>query len=141
MSGLLKISEAAVLGLHAMLFISQHGDRKVSTHEIAAAHGVSENHLAKVMQRLVKAGLASSVRGPGGGFELRREPKDITLLELYELFDGPVFLKNCLFELPVCGNTYCVFGDLLGDVNRLVMDYLSNTTLGNIVDRNETKTA
>ncbi len=136
MAGIIKISEAAVLGVHALLFISQHADRKVSTREIAETHGASENHLAKVMQRLVKADLVTSSRGPGGGFELKRDPKDIPLIEIYELFDGALSLGSCLFDKPVCGNSYCVFGDLLGEVNGLVSQYLKNTTLAHIVEKN-----
>lgn len=132
MSGILKISEAAVLALHAMMFIANHTDHMVSTREIASVHHASEAHLSKVMQRLVKAGYINSIRGPKGGFELRKETGSITLLELYELFEGPIELKNCLIGFPVCDGKMCIFGDLLGELNRLVINYLTNTKLSDV---------
>jgi len=133
MSGLINISEAAVLAFHAMIYIAESGNPMVSTKEIAAAHKASVAHLAKVMQRLAKAGFVSSIRGPKGGFRLAKNPESITLLELYELFEGTVQESSCLFEFPVCGRDKCVFGDSIKDINALVMRFLSGTRLSDIV--------
>jgi len=132
MSSVLKISEATVLAIHAAIFITNNPDRRVSTREIALFHNVSENHLSKVMLRLVRAGIVSSVRGPGGGFEIAKQPENVTLLDLYELMEGPLGLSDCLLDVPVCGPGQCVFGSLLSDVNSLVKNYLTNTTLGDV---------
>ena len=87
---MLRISEAASIALHTMAYLARNKDRMVSTHEIAGAMGLSENHLAKVRQRLVKAGLVEAQRGPSGGFMLSRPAEDITLLEVYEAIEGPL---------------------------------------------------
>ena len=44
--------------------------------------------MAKVLQRLARAGLLRAVRGVGGGYRLARPAKDITLFEIVELFEG-----------------------------------------------------
>ena len=82
--------------------------------------------------RLVKAGLVRSIRGPKGGFETGKSGKDITLLDLYEIFEGPLTGSTCLFEKPVCGLTNCVIGSLLNRVNTLVVDYMTNTSLSEV---------
>lgn len=132
MSGLLKISEAAVIALHAMIYMARENDRKVSTREIAEFHAISENHLSKVMQRLVHAGYVDSIRGPKGGFTLAKKKEDVTLLELYEMFEGPMQLNNCLFDAPVCGTGSCVFGTLLADINAMTKTFLSKTRLSDV---------
>ena len=132
MSGILKISEAAVLALHAMIYMARYPERRVSTHEIAEAHHASENHLSKVLQRLVHAGYVDSIRGPKGGFALAKKADDVALIELYELFDGPLLMNNCLFGIPVCTNADCLFGPLLGDMNSMVRNYLANTRLRDV---------
>ena len=63
MRNLLKISDAAVLGIHALGTLTG-AEEPVSASRMAAALGVSEAHLSKVLQRLVRAGLVSSSRGP-----------------------------------------------------------------------------
>jgi DNA-binding IscR family transcriptional regulator len=64
MSNVIKISEATTLALHTMFYLYLKKDQLVSTKEIAAMFGFSENHLAKVLQRLVKVGYVASIRGP-----------------------------------------------------------------------------
>jgi len=129
MAVILRLSDAAVLALHAMIHLSRNSGKTLTTRDIASYHGVSENHLAKVMQRLARSGYVESVRGPGGGFRLAKDAGSIRLRELYELFEGPMRLSSCFFASPVCGNGKCVFGDLLDTINGLVERYFEDTTL------------
>lgn len=133
MPNLLRISDAASLGLHTMAYIANEPDRRVSTHEVAEALGVSENHLAKVRDRLVKAGLIEAVRGPGGGFRPAKPVAQVTLLEVYEAIEGPMKPGVCLLGKPLCGRGQCILGNLIDSVNRQVMDYFSGTTLDKLV--------
>lgn len=133
MQHLLKISEAASLALHTMgLLASRPGDR-VSTRELAARLKVSEAHLAKVMQRLGRAGLVRSQRGPKGGFSLQRNPDDITLLEVYEATEGTLREQRCLLGNPIC-NGNCILGGLLENVGAEVREYFSTTRLSDLSD-------
>jgi Rrf2 family protein len=132
---ILNISEAANLGIHALVYLAaRSGEAPVTTASIAAAYGVSEAHLSKVFQRLSKAGLVKSVRGPHGGFRLSRAPGRITLREIYEALDGPLGRSHCLLNKPRCGLEHCVLGDLLTDVQQRVSTYLSKTTLSEVAD-------
>ena len=139
MSVAIKISEAAVLGIHAMIYMAQRPDRKVSTKEIADFHRISDNHLSKVLQRLVRAGYVTSVRGPGGGFELAKDPDEIKIISLYELFDGPLALSECLFDRPVCIAGGCLFGNLLHEVNGMIEKYMGSTRLSAFIPKNNPK--
>lgn len=130
MKTILNVSEAFSLGLHATAMVaSREGDEPVTAHTIASKLGVSEAHLSKVMQRLVKAGILTSSRGPGGGFTLGRAATSITLLEVYESLEGPLKLDNCLIGTHICGGKSCVFDDLIDRVNGQFKDYLEHTTV------------
>jgi Rrf2 family protein len=131
MSGLVKFTEAASLALHTMSYLSADAERLVPVHEVAERLEVSENHLAKVMQRLVRAGLAHSTRGPKGGFILARDPGAISLLEVYEAIEGPLDTCPCLFPTPRCSGS-CLLGDVIGKANRQVRDHLSRTHLSDL---------
>lgn len=132
MHGSLRISEAASLALHTMVFLAGSPATRYSSGRIARTLCVSEAHLAKVLQRLSKVGFLVSVRGPKGGFRLARGPEKITLLEIFEAIDGAFEPEECLMHDHSCGQMGCLFGDLLGDINRQVREYLGSRNLEDV---------
>ncbi len=129
MAGVLKFSEAASIGIHAMILMAGSGDVPVTSREIADSFGVSENHTRKVMQRLVKTGLVRSVRGPGGGHRIAGDPALITLLSVYEALDGPLGTDTCLFQKSHCPPEGCLLGGMLSEVDEVVRRHLSGRTI------------
>jgi Rrf2 family protein len=134
MENILKISEAASLALHAVAYLADRTGEKLSNKDIAAAIRVSEAHLSKVMQRLNKAGIVTSNRGPKGGFTLAKDPGETRLLDVYEAIEGPLPNGYCLAGSPVCAGDKCILGDLLRNLNNEVRDYLENTRLSDLTD-------
>jgi len=132
MSGILRISEAVSIGFHAMVLMARFPDKVLSSKYMALTLKVSEAHLSKVMQRLVRAGLLKSTRGPKGGFQLKEDGDKVTFLQIYEAVEGPVKFNNCLFESPVCGGVCCIMGNLLEKINRIFRDHLANKTLSQL---------
>lgn len=132
MTNMLRISDAASLAMHTMAVLARDPERMMSTHEIAQSLSVSENHLAKVRQRLAKAGLVDATRGPHGGFRLAGNPRDITLLKVYEAIEGEFRPGNCLLGKPACDGRNCILGGLVETVNTKVLEYLSRTTLADL---------
>ena len=129
---MLRISEAARLGLHAAALIAQC-DCRLSVRELAERLCVSGSHLAKGMQRLVSAGLLDSERGARGGFRLAKPAEHVTLLEVWEALDGEISGAECLFDRPVCASGRCALGRLLGSVIREVRDRLGSISLADFV--------
>ncbi|CAO0824412.1 hypothetical protein DFAR_630051 [Desulfarculales bacterium] len=67
-----------------MVLLATNPEKTMSNRDIAALLKVSKAFLAKVLQRLGRAGLVNSQRGPKGGFSLKRDSQDISLLAVYE---------------------------------------------------------
>jgi Rrf2 family transcriptional regulator, nitric oxide-sensitive transcriptional repressor len=133
MDTILRISDAANLAIHAMAHIARaRGGVNQSVGEIAAHQGVSEAHLSKVMQRLVKVGLLTSRRGPGGGFLLGRESGTISLLEILEAMDGPMSDCKCLLGRKRCLFGGCALGALLTHVNHQVRVFMASRNLNDL---------
>lgn len=137
MQSVLKISDAASIALHAMTYITFHRDETVCTKEIANNFGVSANHLSKVLQRLVKAGLLRSVKGPSGGFELTRKCEDISFLEIYEAIDGKLSTGCCLFGKDLCQCETCIMGDFLNKTNKSVREFFGNKRLSDFCNQKQ----
>jgi len=118
--------------MHAMGLLATAPETSFSVRTIAASFEVSEAHLAKVMQRMVKAGLVTSARGPGGGFSLSRKPAEIILLEVFQAIEGPLDPADCVFNVPHCRGTGCILGNVLVEVNDILWKHLSGTTLTDV---------
>ena len=127
------MSEAANLAIHAMGYLaSVEPTTAVSTSLVAKQLEASEAHLSKVFQRLNKAGLVKSIRGPKGGFILAKAPHRISLLEIYQVIDGVLKNDTCVLGRKKCEYEACVFGTLITDVQKQFKDHFSNTTLADI---------
>lgn len=136
MSKAVKMSEACSIAIHAMVMLAANNKRPLSTKDIVSVISVSETHLQKVMQRLVRSGLADSARGPRGGFTLNEKNSACKLLDIYEAIDGPLYLSDCFLEKSVCGKKRCIFDKLLKHINRDFYKYLSSTGLKQLVKKN-----
>ena len=132
MADILKISDATALALHSMVHLAIDPETHSTTAEIAELFQASRHHLAKVHQRLTKAGLIRSHRGPAGGVGLAKKPEKITLLEIYEVMEGSMLCNPCLFGKDVCPRANCVLGTLLPSLARQVRDYFKQTTLAQL---------
>lgn len=83
----MKWNESTRLALLAAVELARAGGGLVSAADIARRHAASADHVAKVLQRLSRAGLARAARGAGGGYRLARPAKDVTLHDIAQLFE------------------------------------------------------
>ena len=125
---ILNISEAATIAIHSMKVIA-NSQGSMNREQIAAQTGFSKNHTAKVLQILVRHRLLKSTRGPGGGFRLGRDARDISLMDIYRVIDGNLETHNCGRDCAVCPGQACIFGGLEDKFTNEFMAYLNKTKL------------
>lgn len=81
--------------LRVLMYLAVAKDRLVTTSELAAAYGISQNHLTKVVHQLSRSGLVDSVRGKGGGIRLARQPDEIHLGGVIRASEGHAPIVQC----------------------------------------------
>ncbi len=134
MNKLMNISEAASIALHSMLIISQ-SDKMINANIIADNMHFSKNHLSKILQILVKYDYLNSIRGPKGGFTLKKSADAISLLEIYEIFEGKIDTEHCaLHNDIVCPFASCIFGGLTTKFSKEFEHYLKNKTIADLIN-------
>ena len=66
--------------------------------EIAAAQGIPENYLRRLLIELKRGGLVASQKGPSGGYLLARNPAKITMADVVQIIEGDFAPVECLEE-------------------------------------------
>ncbi len=132
MSDILQISEGVSLAFHSLAILADKYNQVIPTCNIAIELQVSENHLAKIHQRLTRAGLIRSIRGPQGGVQLARCPNSISLLNIYEVIEGKFNCHSCIRNHNNCTRFSCIFNGIIKQANMQIQQYLQNTTLQDI---------
>ncbi len=128
MSKIFNLSEAASIAIHGMVLIARNVDG-INAVKIAEFTGLSKNHISKVLQRLVKDNLLKSVRGPSGGFSLKKKPEEISLLSIYESIEGTLGITDCPFNYEVCNYDKCMMGNVINKMTLEFRSYLQKQTL------------
>jgi Rrf2 family protein len=91
--------------------------------------------LSKVLQRMVCAGLISSRRGTGGGFELAFPPESISLLRVVEAIDGPIQLNLCVSGAPGCERRPgCVVHPVWEEAQTTLMRLLGGVSMAKLAE-------
>ena len=79
----MKLTTRTRYAVRAMVYLARQLPRKtLSLNEIASAEGVTEKYLEQIFMKLTKAGLLKTVKGPGGGYQLSKEPERIKLKDI-----------------------------------------------------------
>ncbi len=130
MSKVFSLSEAASIAIHSMVLIAR-AENGMNVLRVAEMTGFSKNHIAKVLQRLVKNDLLKSVRGPAGGFTMKKDPASVTLLEIYESIEGPLEVSDCPLAYDICNFDRCVMGTVVNKMTLEFKKFLKDQTLKN----------
>jgi Rrf2 family protein len=83
----MRVQIATRLALFAVFQLAAEPRRQLAAADIAESFGISVNHLSKVLRTLGRAGLVEALRGAGGGYRFRGNPRRVTLLDVIELFE------------------------------------------------------
>lgn len=95
----MEISLYSDYSFRVLMFLAQNGDDLTQIRTMSEAYKVSENHLIKVVQHLVRLGYVKSVRGRAGGVKLAMDPSEINLGEVFKRTEPNLRLLTC-FDLP-----------------------------------------
>lgn len=97
----MRVSTRGDYGLRALVELAGHyGQGPLQSSEIALRRHVPEQYLDQLLTTLRKAGFVRSIRGPGGGHELTRDPKSICVRHVVEALEGSISPVGWLDEPP-----------------------------------------
>ena len=126
------------LGVHLLTLIGAGDGRPVSSESMAGSAGTNAVHVRRVAGHLREAGLVTSQHGPGGGWLAAREPRSVTLRDVWDAVhgDGPVLGLHD--AAPDCPIGQAIQQELLAvdhDAHAALRAELARTTLADVLER------
>jgi Rrf2 family iron-sulfur cluster assembly transcriptional regulator len=134
----MKLTTKGRYAVTAMLDISLHCTEKpVSLAEISERQDISLSYLEQLFSKLRKQGLVTSMRGPGGGYRLSREPAEIAMSEIILAVDENVDLSKCGGRGNCNKEGHCLTHDLWMDLSHRIQSFLDDISLAEMMSRAE----
>ncbi len=129
-----RLSTKGRYGLRAMYEIARSYPRPINIKTISERQGVPVRYLEQILNRLRRAGFIESIKGPGGGYVLKRKPAEINLAEILLELVGPVAITSCLDPEEGCMRVdRCVFHLLWKALGQQIENFLSTITLEDLL--------
>jgi Rrf2 family protein len=124
-----------------MLELALHAeDNPVPLRDLAVRQEISAKYLEQLLIPLKGAGLVKSVRGARGGYLLAKDPNDVTLYEIVRSLEGPLAPVECVQDPKYCDRVGgCTVHLIWGEMGDMLVKYLSNLTLADMVDKQKEK--
>ena len=121
--------------LRTLMYLAWHGERTTVV-QVAEFYGISQAHVAKVVNLLARHGYVRSIRGLGGGLELGRRPGEIRIGEVIRTFEGSMNLLECVGRDDLCViQPFCKLRGVLAEAERIQMEYLDGVTLAEVLPK------
>lgn len=138
----MKLSKKAEYALRAVVAMARESPgRTFSIQEIATGERIPLKFLEQILLVLKNGGVLRSKRGVGGGYQLARQPKRLSLGELLELIDGEAEPVPCSASVGTqeeceCGIPgACALGRTLAELRDEVHEWLHKTTIADVIEK------
>jgi Rrf2 family iron-sulfur cluster assembly transcriptional regulator len=125
------LSQTAEYALRAMVWLAVNSpDAPVRASDLSAGTGIPVHYLSKILRRLVLAGVLTSQKGQGGGFNLSRAPEEIPFADILAAVDVYPSSDRCAFGWGNCNaSNPCPLHEPWSLLSEAVRDWAANTTL------------
>lgn len=127
-------TKASDYAVRILCYLANTGEAVCRTHSIAEGTGIPESFLAKILGQLSRAGLVRSHRGAHGGFQLARNGREISMLDVVEAVDGPVAVNLCQGREPCEYQSRCPIESAWNEVESGLRASLRAHTIGELAD-------
>jgi Rrf2 family iron-sulfur cluster assembly transcriptional regulator len=132
----MKLTTKGRYAVTAMLDLALHYNRgAVTLAEIAGRQGISLSYLEQLFAKLRRSELVDSVRGPGGGYNLARQPSAISVAEIVIAINENIDATRCGGEQNCDGDERCLTHQLWEDLSERIHEFLAGISLADLVNK------
>ncbi|MBI5286982.1 MAG: Rrf2 family transcriptional regulator [Deltaproteobacteria bacterium] len=137
----MRLSTKSLYGVRAIFDIAYNSvGLPVQVKDISRRQKVSPRYLEQIFQRLKKAGILGSKRGPQGGYYLARMPGEITVGDIVRATEGPPELVFCI-TTQMSGKCdlfeRCVTRPVWEETGQMISRYLDSISIQDLCKKGE----
>ena len=130
----MRLSTQSRYGVRAIFDIAYNSEGlETQVKEISRRQGISQRYLEQIFQKLKRAGIVGSKRGPSGGYFLNKKPDDITVGEIIRITEGsitPVLCVNPEDSSQPCERSgECVTRIIWNEAGKRLTEYFDSVTI------------
>jgi Rrf2 family transcriptional regulator, iron-sulfur cluster assembly transcription factor len=130
----MRLTTKGRFAVTAMVDLAMRQSRgPVTLSAISERQHISLSYLEQLFGKLRRAGLVSSVRGPGGGYNLAQPAHGVTVAQIVTAVDEPLDATQCGGKENCHDDKRCMTHDLWATLNEKMYEYLSSVTLADLV--------
>lgn len=112
-------------------------DKPVNLADISERQGISLSYLEQLFAKLRREDLVTSVRGPGGGYQLSRDANQIFVAQIIDAVNESVDATSCQGKGDCHEGEQCLTHVLWDDLSEQIHQFLQSISLGSLVARHE----
>ena len=136
----MRLTTKGRFAVTAMVDLSMRQTRgPVTLAAISERQHISLSYLEQLFGKLRRARLVSSVRGPGGGYNLAKPTAEITVADIISAVDEPIDATQCGGKENCNDDRRCITHDLWATLNEKMNDYLTSVSLADVVSHQQGK--
>lgn len=134
----MKLTSRGRYAVTAMLDMALRSEgERITLNEISQRQGISLSYLEQIFAKLRKAGLVSSLRGPGGGYTLAKSLGEITVSAIIHAVDEVMDARYCSGNRDCNQGSECLSHKLWNDLSEQIERYLNSITLAQLIQQRQ----
>ena len=134
----MKLTTKGRYAIVAMIDIALYtSNTPIPLSEISKRQNISLSYLEQLFSKLKTKSLVKSVKGPGGGYKLDRNPSKITLFEIITAVDENMDQTQCGGAMNCNNDKPCLTHYVWTDLTKQINDYMKGVSLGDVILRND----
>lgn len=122
----MEITRETDYAIRCVLYLAKNAVRVVMMDEVSREMYIPRSFLAKILQKLSRAGIVKSFRGVKGGFMLQKKPVETNLLDVIVAVQGPIFMNRCVVDKKICSRSgFCSIHPIWRNITDSVIKKIS----------------
>jgi len=136
----MRLSTKSRYGVRAIFDIAYHSEGlETQVKDISRRQEISPRYIEQIFQKLKRAGIIDSKRGPKGGYFLMKKPDEITVGEIIRVTEGDIDPVLCLDPNDrgrLCGRSKkCVTRMIWNEAGNRLKEYFDSVTVKDLCEK------